>query len=458
MTEPIHLAVVGHTNAGKTSLLRSLTRHPGFGEVSDRPGTTRHVEAIDLKVNEESLVRFYDTPGLEDSAGLIDYMKAQQDYATPPERIRAFLDSPEAQQRFEQEAKVLRKMLDVDAAMYVIDTREPDLPKFRYEIEILTWCGKPIMPVLNFVRAPDSRKDKWRAILAAYNLHTYIEFDAVAPFVGSERRLFSDLTVLLRPHEATLQRVIRELDKQAQQRRKAACRSVAETLVSLAALRRSISKEELEQANRKDAFIGEFQHEVTQRVRRCIGDLLQIYGFREDESEADALPWLNGHWEDTLFDPELLQDAAKRLGSGAVVGMALGLAADIAFAGLSLGTGTALGATLGGLGNQNWRQLLRKAYARTQGNEEMVLQNEVLLLTAERLLYLITVLEQRGHAAQDKIALGAGTSRDLKGRYRTLLQSLQPARNEPDWENQNNPARTRIVENVATAAEKVLNG
>jgi len=229
-------------------------------------------------------------------------------------------------------------------------------------------------------------------------------------------------------------------------------------LVSLAALRRSISHEELAQASRKEGFVSDFQQEVTQRVRTCIADLLLIYGFREDESDTNHLPWLNGHWEDTLFDPALLQDAAKRLGSGAVVGMALGLAADIAFAGLSLGTGTALGATLGGLGNQNWRHWLRKAYVKTLGNEEMVLQNEVLLLTAERLLYLITVLEQRGHAAQEKISLGSGDPRNLRSKYRALLQALQPARNEPEWENQPSPARARTIEDVARAVGKVLEG
>lgn len=37
---PLKLAVVGHTNVGKTSLLRTLTRDVGFGEVSHRPSTT----------------------------------------------------------------------------------------------------------------------------------------------------------------------------------------------------------------------------------------------------------------------------------------------------------------------------------------------------------------------------------------------------------------------------------
>ena len=50
MTKPLTLAVVGHTNVGKTSLLRTLLRDVGFGEVSHRPSTTRHVEGARLSV------------------------------------------------------------------------------------------------------------------------------------------------------------------------------------------------------------------------------------------------------------------------------------------------------------------------------------------------------------------------------------------------------------------------
>ncbi|MDZ4356934.1 MAG: GTPase domain-containing protein, partial [Variovorax sp.] len=74
MTEPIRIAVVGHTNAGKTSLLRTLTRRVSFGEVSQRPGTTRHVESVDLEVNGQPAVRFFDTPGLEDAVALREHL------------------------------------------------------------------------------------------------------------------------------------------------------------------------------------------------------------------------------------------------------------------------------------------------------------------------------------------------------------------------------------------------
>src|SRR5690554_5462369 len=121
----IELAVVGHTNTGKTSLLRTLLRDPDFGEVADRPGTTRHVESAQLLIDDGTPVLILrDTPGLEDSMAVLDYFdRLVQPGERPdgPERIRRFLDSPEGAQRFEQEARVLSTVLTCHAALYVID-------------------------------------------------------------------------------------------------------------------------------------------------------------------------------------------------------------------------------------------------------------------------------------------------------------------------------------------------
>ena len=225
MTEPLRIAIVGHTNAGKTSLLRTLTRQVDFGEVSDRPGTTRHAEAIDLRLDGSVAVRFIDTPGLEDSVALLEYLGTLE-AESRPERVRAFLRGPEARESFEQEAKVLRALIEqADAAMVVIDTREPVLPKYRAEIEILTWCAKPIMPVLNFVRDPASRQAEWHQALLESNLHARAEFDVAAPSFGAEPQLYRDLGALLPERREELARVIDALAQQQRQLRSAASRS-----------------------------------------------------------------------------------------------------------------------------------------------------------------------------------------------------------------------------------------
>ncbi|MEM1021518.1 MAG: GTPase domain-containing protein, partial [Pseudomonadota bacterium] len=76
--QTLTVAIVGHTNVGKTSLLRTLTRDSAFGDVAARPGTTRSVEAATIPVGEGAIVLF-DTPGLEDSPAVRAHLQAEVD-------------------------------------------------------------------------------------------------------------------------------------------------------------------------------------------------------------------------------------------------------------------------------------------------------------------------------------------------------------------------------------------
>ncbi len=427
MSAPIDIAVVGHTNVGKTSLLRTLTRQGGFGEVSNRPGTTRHVERIDLRVEGRVAVRFFDTPGLEDAVALQHYMAGLPGaFANPVERVRAFLAGPEAHAAYEQEAKVLRKMLEVDAAVYVIDCRQQVLPKYRSEIELLCACARPVMPVLNFIAASGAQADAWREVLAGYNLHVWMQFDAVAPYVGAERQLFQDLCVLLRARQAELQAVVAELQAQAQARRRAAATLMARLLVHAAAERQAVARAELQSADGRAQALGRFKKAFSERTHEAVQAILGVYGFRPDEADVALAPWTSGRWQDDLFHPELLQDAGRKLGKGAAVGAAVGLAADVALAGLSLGAATALGAAVGGVVSQGWSQVPRKLKHKMQGVEELTLEDAVLLGLADSLLRLVGALERRGHAATEQLAIAAQT--DGQAALQSVVQALAPAR------------------------------
>ena len=429
--DPLRIAIVGHTNAGKTSLLRTLTRNVDFGEVSDRPGTTRHAETIDLRIDGREAVRFIDTPGLEDSVALLEYLQ-QLDGESRPAKVRAFLAGPEARASFEQEAKVLRALIgEADAAMVVIDTREPVLPKFRAEIEILTWCAKPVMPVLNFVRYLNSRRDEWHQMLLEAGLHARVEFDVVAPFNGSEQQLYSDLATLLPARRAQLNGIVEALAQQARERRLAACRVVASALIDVAAMRRALPAEEFADETRQKAFVRAFQDDVRRHARHAVDELLAVFAFRASDAEMNELPQLAGRWEDDLFNPELLKKAGKRLGLGAMIGAGIGAVADVAMAGLSLGAATTLGATLGGAASGGWRPLWRKLENRLNGVQELTVEDPVLLVLADHLLDLARALEQRGHAAVDRLRVDDGQVDDG---LQDVVHALDAARGHPDWE------------------------
>jgi len=432
----IRIAVVGHTNAGKTSLLRTLTRRIHFGEVSERPGTTRHVEKIALEVAGRAAVTFLDTPGLEDAVSLREHLAHFAAAPTPPDRIRAFLQGPEAHGAFEQEAKVLRAMLDVDAAFLVIDVREPVLPKFRAEIELLNSCARPVLPVLNFVRSDASREPAWRELLSAYGLHAVVRFDAAAPFVGAERALYEDLGTLLRDRREQLARIAASLATEATERRSAAAARIAELVVDVTALRRTVPSDEFNDNTRRQKLVADLQATVSTKAQRCADDLLALYGFREGDADEAPLPQLAGRWSMDFFSAEAMKDAGLRLGKGAAVGAAVGVVADLALAGLSLGAATALGATIGGALSQGFGPMGRKLINLMNDVQELTVEDRVLQVLVAWLLALVHALEQRGHAATGRIAAASDPQAEpfIVHRLEAIVEAAEPARGHPAWE------------------------
>ncbi|RJG12511.1 DUF3482 domain-containing protein [Pseudomonas cavernicola] len=429
MSKPLKLAVVGHTNVGKTSLLRTLTRDVDFGEVSHRPSTTRHVEGARLSVNGEALLELYDTPGLEDAIALLDYLERLDrpgERLDGPARLTRFLESSEARQRFEQEAKVLRQLLASDAGLYVIDAREPVLAKYRDELAVLASCGKPLLPVLNFVTSAQQREPDWRAALARLGLHALVRFDTVAPPLDGERRLYDSLALLLEKSRPQLERLILDHEAQARARQHSGARLIAELLLDSAACRRSVAA----QPTLEQGAIRELREAIRQREQRCVAALLRLYAFRPGDAAAADLPLLDGRWGDDLFNPETLKQLGVRVGSGIAAGAAAGAGIDLLVGGLTLGVAAVAGAIAGGA-LQTARSYGGRLLGKLKGQRELTVDDAVLRLLALRQRQLLQALQARGHAAVE--TLRVATPEDNAWRTGKLPQPLLKARAHPEW-------------------------
>ena len=452
MTDALKLAVVGHTNVGKTSLLRTLTRDVGFGEVSHRPSTTRHVEGARLSVDGQPLLELYDTPGLEDAIALLDYLERLErpgERLDGPARLERFLQSAEARQRFEQEAKVLRQLMASDAGLYVIDAREPVLAKYRDELEVLAGCGKPLLPVLNFVASSDHREPDWREALARLGLHALVRFDSVAPPEDGERRLYESLALMLENARPALQRLIDDQQAQRQVRQHSGKRLIAELLVDCAAARRSVvAKPEAEAA-----AIAELRDAIRQREQRCVEALLKLYAFRREDANAGDLPLLDGRWGDDLFNPETLKQLGIKLGGGAVAGAGGGARIDLAVGGLPLGVAALAGAIAGGaLGTA--RSYGSRLLGKLKGQQELTVDDAVLRLLAMRQRQLLQALDSRGHAAVNRIRLDMPP--DQAWQEGKLPAALSKARAHPQWSSLNPGARLSQAERLEQIEGLVL--
>lgn len=453
-TEPLKLAVVGHTNVGKTSLLRTLTRDVGFGAISHRPSTTQHVEGARLSVDGEALIELYDTPGFEDAIALYEYIEQlprNDERLDGPEQVQRFLKSSEARQRFEQEAKVLRQLLQSDAGFYVIDSREPVLAKYRDELAILAMCGKPLLPVLNFVNAPEQRESGWREVLARLGLHAVVRFDTVAPPQDGEQRLYENLSLVLDSQRPRLQRLIDYNQAQVLVRRKAGYRLIAELLIDVSACRRSVHPDLLSEA------IQELHRDVRQREQVCVEALLKLYAFRKDDAQAHALPLEEGRWGDDLFNPATMKQLGVKVGGGMAAGAATGVGIDLITGGLSLGMATVLGAAVGGL-TQTFRNYGERLKGKWRGERELTVNDSTLRLLAIRQQRLLSALELRGHAAQNRIQMD--TPLEQQWREGDLAEPLTTARAYPAWSSLNgskprqDQERSSTIESLAASLAK----
>lgn len=442
MTRALKLAVVGHTNVGKTSLLRTLLRDVGFGEVSHRPSTTRHVEGARLSLAGEPLLELYDTPGLEDAIALLDYLERLErpgERPDGPARIARFLDTAEARQRFEQEAKVLRQLLSSDAGLYVIDAREPVLAKYKDELAVLAACGKPLLPVLNFSTAANQREAEWRDALARLGLHARVAFDTVAPPQDGERRLYESLALLIESARGQLDRLIADHEAQAKARHQAGARLIAELLIDCAACRRNVAA----QPQIQQGEIAALHQVIRQREQHCVEALLRLYAFRQDDALASELPLADGRWGDDLFNPETLRQLGVKVGGGMAAGAAAGAGVDLLVGGLTLGAAALVGALAGG-GLQTARNYGGRLLSKLKGLRELTVDDTVLRLLALRQRQLLNALATRGHAATEAIRLNA--PQDDSWREGKLPEALSKARAHPEWSSLNPTARLEQAE------------
>ena len=451
---PLSLAVVGHTNTGKTSLIRTLLHRRDFGQIGNRAGTTRQVSSAALAVDGQTLITVYDSPGLEDAPGLLDWLETQPgERHKGPDRIHQLLTDPTARARFDHEARVLDLMLNVDVALYVIDAREPVLEKYQDELAVLALCARPILAVLNFVASPASRETEWRDALARVGLHTVLAFDAMVRDPATERRLFEKLSSQLDAFAPTLSTWLAHRQQEEQERLAAASESIAELLIDVAAAERLA---ELDASSERARAIDALRRAVREREQVCVATLLDLYRFgREDYADTD-LPLSDGRWQEDLFDPETLKYHGIRTGGHIGAGAGAGAVVDVATGGLSLGAGTLVGAALGaGVGLV--RGFGSRIGDRLRGRERLMVDEATLRLLAWRQLELLTGLRQRGHASQAPLK----PAERERWAEKKLPDAIQRARRHPGWSALNaaeglDPARGRAIQELAELLSQQL--
>lgn len=365
----ISLALLSHTNAGKTTLARTLLRRD-IGAVMDRAHVTEVAESHVLMTSPrgDELV-LWDTPGFGDSVRLLRRLELG---GNPLGWFLAQVWDRFADRPFWCSQQALRAAREsADVLLYVLNATE-DPASAGYvapEVRILQWLGKPTLVLLNQV-GPRSAPDRESALAAQWRetLERHapglacgvMSFDAFARCWLQEHTLLAAIQECLpaerRDGYVRLRAAWRDRDLQVlQQSAQVIAGQLAETARDEASVAGVSMAEKarhwLGQGGSDAPSAGEqrAQRELSQRldaaVRRCTGQLVELHGL-VGTAEADLLQAMGGE-----FDTRRAIDADRAgLWGGLVSGALSGLAADLAAGGMTFGAGAVLGGIAGAVG------------------------------------------------------------------------------------------------------------
>ena len=166
----VEITLISHTNAGKTTLARTLLGRD-IGEVRDAPHVTEIAEAHTLLQTEVGdVLRLWDTPGFGDSARLVQRLRLADN---PIGWLLREVWDRYSDRPFwcsQQAVRAARESSDV--VLYLVNAAEDprDAGYVAFEAQVLRWVGKPVVVLLNQT-GPPRPADEERAEAQRWSAH-----------------------------------------------------------------------------------------------------------------------------------------------------------------------------------------------------------------------------------------------------------------------------------------------
>jgi hypothetical protein len=381
----IALCIVSHTNAGKTTLARTLLERD-IGEVRDQPHVTELAEShLLLETAQGDALRLWDTPGFGDSARLVKRLMAAD---SPVGWMLRELWDRYRDRPFWCSQQAMRAARDsADVVLYLANAAEDprDAAYVTAEMQILRWIGKPVLLLLNQLGPPRpavqerAEEERWRSHLAPLAVvREVLTFDAFARcwvqegvlfaaveklLVAEKREPFARLAAAwtarsLARFDAAMAILAAQIARAARDREPVAAApsaGMAQRLLKTLGLRGNAGEAARELA--LDALASRLEQQTREATQR----LIELHGL-EGSASAIVLQRVRERFEGA----DRIEEGRAAAWGGIVSGALSGLAADLAAGGLTLGAGMLAGGILGALGGAG----IARGYNMIRGSSE----------------------------------------------------------------------------------------
>jgi len=364
---PIQLALISHTNNGKTTLARTLIG-VDIGEVRDAAHVTIFSESHTLlETTQGDRLLLWDTPGFGDSVRLLKRLAQAGNpigwflrEVVDRHRDRAFWLSQQALRAARDEA---------DVVLYLVNSAEHpnDTGYLPAEMKILEWLGKPVLVLLNQMGPPrpaaeeHAEQARWRDHLRRYPaVREVLALDAFARCWTHERVFYEAVGKQLDAHrQAAYARLFAVWETNNARRYDQVMQLLSTQLVMAARDSEAIETESggmlksalkvvgigrSEALQRQDRAMAALIARLNESTARMTRDLLILH--RLDPAEAAKI---NARVRENFVVRAPIDKAQAGLLGAMISGAATGLSADLMSGGLSLGGGALVGGIVGAL-------------------------------------------------------------------------------------------------------------
>ncbi len=363
----VQCVLISHTNAGKTTLARTLVG-TDMGEVRDAAHVTILSEShllVSTPTGDE--LRLWDTPGFGDSVRLFKRLGMSGNpigwflrEVIDRYRDRPFWLSQQAMRTAREEA---------DVVLYLVNAAEhpKDTGYLAPEMKILQWLDKPVIVLLNQMGPPRQlaleqvEQQRWSEHLAEYPVvRKVLPMDAFARCWIHEQVFFEAVQAVLPAGKQTgYARLLDKWKADNEHRFHAAMALVARQIVAAARDTQAVAATGNSFAAPLLKMIGMGRERDARQVQQALDDmvtrmnaetaatttaLLKLH--RLDPSSAAAI---NARVREGFVVRAPVDTGQAGILGGLLTGAATGLSADLMAGGLTFGAGTLAGALVGAL-------------------------------------------------------------------------------------------------------------
>ncbi|MBX2869217.1 MAG: GTPase/DUF3482 domain-containing protein [Acidiferrobacterales bacterium] len=342
------LAIVGHPNKGKSSIVSTLSQDSSVG-ISPVSGTTVINREFPMQVDGTTLYKLIDTPGFQRARAALDWMQQHSNAASDHRlTVEAFVETHQEDKKFEAECQLLSPILDGAGILYVIDGSTPYGSEYDAEMEILRWTGQPSMALINQI-GDGEYFDEWQQPLGQY-FKIVRNFDAQAASFERQIQLLTGFSELAENWREPLQRAAAILRQQRKRQIQQASFLISDMLVAMSNYSLRVPTRNPENQEALAQQTQRFQQSLSAMESSNRKEVEQLFLY--DQLERDESEFLLS--EEDLFSEStwsifgLSRD--QLVTTGIVGGAAGGTLLDLGSGGLTLFLGSGIGALVGGAG------------------------------------------------------------------------------------------------------------